>query len=224
MKNIKSFEEFISESYKPTDYSPINEDISIWHITKGIIAMDAIKAGVSFAGGGIFAAGSLDFNLRKPILNKIEAIARDEKYKDLKIKATSIADKFNGDPELTSYINDLNKFPYTDPLFTKGKREKSKAESNNIERNRIMRELSKYVKSKLTDEEKTYFVEINDLLKDVPVSDSKSVKVEEDAMSDSNRMVGTGTYTPVSPADQNYGVNTGRSSDDAIGVDSIARF
>lgn len=214
----------ICESLDLVEFDPINEaDITWWEVTKGILAADAIKAGVSLAGGGILVAGYLFANWRKSITNKIESIKRDEKYQDLKNKAASIADKFNGDPELTAKLSELANYPYTDTLFVKGKREKSKAEATNKERSRIMREISKYVKSQLSDEEKEYFVEINKILRDKPLTDETGNKVEEDVMSDHNRMVGTGTLTPVSPADQNPGVQTGRSTDDAIGVDTLAR-
>lgn len=214
----------ICESLDLIEFDPINEaDITWWEVTKGILAADAIKAGVSLAGGGIMVAGYLFNNWRKSIANKIDSIKKDQKYKDLKDKAANIADKFNSDMELTAKLSELSNYPYIDTLFIKGKREKSKADSNNKERSRIMREIAKYVKSKLTDDEKQYFVEINKILRDKPLVDEEGKKIEEDVMSDPNRMVGTGTLTPVSPADQNPGVQTGRSTDDAIGVDTLAR-
>jgi hypothetical protein len=66
---------------------------------------------------------------------------------------------------------------------------------NNKMRGKIMRDVAKYVKSKLTDEEKTYFSDVNRILKDKPLTDEAGKKVEEDVNSDPNRTVGTGTYT-----------------------------
>jgi len=214
----------VCESLDLIEFDPINEaDITWWEVTKGILAADAIKAGVALAGGGIMVAGYLFSNWRKSIANKIDSIKRDQKYKDLKDKAANIADKFNSDVELTAKLSELSNYPYVDTLFIKGKREKSKADSNNKERSRIMREISKYVKSQLTDDEKQYFVEINKILRDKPLVDEEGKKIEEDVMSDTNRMVGTGTLTPVSPVDQNPGIQAGRSTDDSAGVDTLAR-
>ena len=213
----------VCESKELVEFDPINEDLTWWEVTKGILAADAIKAGVSLAGGGILIAGYMFANWRKSIANKMESIKRDEKYKELKDKAADIADKFNCDPELSNMLNQLSKYPYTDTLFVKGKREKSKAEDTNKERSKLMRDIAKYVKSKLTDEEKQYFAEINKILRDKPLTDEQGQKIEEDVVSDPSRTVGTGTLTPVSPADQNVGVQTGRSSNDAIGVDTLAR-
>lgn len=213
----------ICESQDLVEFDPINEDLTWWEVTKGILAADAIKAGSSLAGGGVLVAGYMFSGWRSSIANKIESIRKEDKFHELKDKAAGIADKFNGDPELTSMLGELAKYPYTDSLFTKGKREKSKADANNKERSRIMRDIAKYVKSKLTEDEKQYFAEINSILKDKPLTNEQGEKIEEDAMSDSNRMVGTGTYTPVSQADQNYGVNGYRSNSDSAGVDTIAR-
>lgn len=210
----------VCESQELIEFDPINEaDITWWEVTKGILAADVIKAGSSLTGGGILIAGYMFSNWRKSIANKIETIRKEEKYKDLKDKAASIADKFNGDPELTPMLSQLAQYPYVDPLFTKGKREKSKADTNNKERSRLMREIAKYVKSKLTDDEKQYFVEINNILKDKPLTDEQGKKVEEDVMSDPNRMVGTGTYTPTH-SDSNFMVKTPSYNGDSAGGDS----
>jgi hypothetical protein len=213
----------VCESLDLVEYNPINEDLTWWEVTKGILAADAIKVGSSLAGGGIMIAGYLFANWRKSIANKIETIRKEDKFHDLKNKAAKIADKFNGDAELTNMLNQLAKYPYTDTLFTKGKREKSKAESTNKERSRLMREISKYVKSKLSPEENEFFIEVNKILKDKPLTNEEGTKLEEDVMSDTNRTVGTGTLTAVSPADQNVGVSGYRNTDDSIGVDTISR-
>jgi hypothetical protein len=211
----------ICESYDLVEYNTLNEaDLTWWEVAKGILAADAIRAGVALAGGGILVAGYMFANWRKSIANKIESIRRDQNFQELKDKAASIADKFNGDSELTTMLSQLAQYPYTDTLFTKGKREKSKAESNNRERSRIMREIAKYVKSKLNDDEKDYFTQINKILRDKPLTDEQGKKIEEDVMSDTNRMVGTGTYTPVSGGDQNFMVKAPSYNADSSGGDS----
>ena len=214
----------ICESQELIEYNPINEaDITGWEVAKGILAADAIKVGASLAGGGVLMAGYLFASWRKSIANKIESIRRDASYEELKADASRIADKFNGDAELTSMLTNLAQFPYVDTTFAKGKGETSKAKENNAERSKIMRDIAKYVKSKLDPEEKSYFVEINKILRDKPLVDDGGKKLEEDVVSDPSRTVGTGTYTAVSPADQNFNVQTGRNTDDAIGVDTLAR-
>ena len=210
----------VCESHELVEFDPINEaDITWWEVAKGILAADAIKAGASLVGGGILVAGYMFSNWRKSIANKIEDIRKEEKFSDLKVKAASIADKFNGDAELTPMLSQLAQYPYVDPLFTKGKREKSKADSNNKERSRLMREIAKYVKSKLTEEEKDYFVEINKILKDKPLTDEQGKKIEEDVMSDTNRTVGTGTYTSTH-SDSNFMVKSPSYNSDSSGGDS----
>jgi hypothetical protein len=204
----------IVESYELTADETLNEDMTWWEVTKGILAADLIKVGLSFAGGGVLLAGVLFSNWRNSIANKIESIKQDKKYEGLKIQATKIADKFNGDAELTKMMSDLEKYPYKDPLYTKGKREKSSAISNNKERNRIMREIAKYVKSKLTPEEMPFFVEINKVLRDKPLTDNEGNKIEEDAVSDPSRTVGTGTYTSTT-SDSNFMVGGSRNTTDA---------
>lgn len=202
---------YICESQDLAEFDPINEDLTWWEVTKGILAADAIRVGAALAGGGILMAGYLFAGWRKSIANKMESIRREEKFKDLKDKAATIADKFNADPELTSLLSKLAQYPYTDTLFVKGKREKAKATETNKERSALMRTIAKYVKSKLTDEEKQYFTEINKILRDKPLTDEQGNKVEEDAVS--NGPIGTGTYTSTT-SDSNFMVGGGRDTTD----------
>jgi len=181
----------IKESSELIEDEFLNEDLTWWEVTKGILAADAIKAGISLAGGGLLIAGYVFSSWRKSIAKKIETIRKDTKYDWLKTEAAKIADKFNADPKLHGMLADLSKYPYKDTSFIKGKRDKEKANANNKERSRIMREISKYVKSQLTDEEKSYFTEVNKILRDKPLSDNEGNKLEEDV-----RMIGTGTNTP----------------------------
>lgn len=205
----------IVESYELTSDEILNEaDMTWWEVTKGILAADLIKVGLAFAGGGVLLAGVLFSNWRNSIANKIEKIKQDKKYTELKAQAQGIADKFNGDSDLTKMMQDLEQYPYQDTLYVKGKREKAKADATNKERNRLMREISKYVKSKLTPEEIPFFVEINKILRDKPLTDDQGNKVEEDVVSDPNRTVGTGTYTATS-SDSNFMVGGSRDTTDA---------
>jgi hypothetical protein len=96
----------------------------------------------------------------------------------------------------------------------KSGRNKDKATKQNNERNRVMREISKYVKSKLTPEELPFFVEINKILRDQPLTDNTGNTVEEDVVSDPSRTVGTGTYTATT-SDSNYMVGGSRDTTDA---------
>jgi hypothetical protein len=204
----------VCESRELVEIEAINEDITWWEVTKGIRAADAIKAGATLAGGGILVAGYLFANWRKSVANKIEKIRKETKFQWLKNEAAKIADKFNGDPELTSKLAELAKYPYTDTTFLRGKREKAKASENNSNRQKLMREISKYVKSKLTDDEKKYFTEVNAILRDKPLTDESGKKLEEDVVSDPSRTVGTGTYTTTT-SDQNPGVKGTWNNGDA---------
>ena len=172
----------------------INEDLQWWEVTKGILAADAIKVGAVFVGGGLIVAAHIFNNWRKGIAKKIQDIKDKAKYAELREKASKIADKFNSDTTLNSMLADLQKYPYMDVTFSS--KNKSKVAENNKMRSKIMRDIAKYVKSKLTPEEVEYFTEINKILRDKPLTDDAGKKVEEDVTTDPNRMVGTGTYTP----------------------------
>ncbi len=189
----------ICESYELVEMEAINEaDLTWWEVTKGILAADAIKAGIAFAGGGVMLAGVLFASWRRSIANKIEKIRKDTKFEWLKTEAAKIADKFNGDKELDAMLAELQKYPYTDTTFVKGVKATKAAKETNANRNKLMREISKYVKSKLTPEETEFFTEVNKLLRDKPLTDEKGNALEEDVVSDPSRTIGTGTYTATS--------------------------
>lgn len=214
----------VCESYELTTDEFLNEaELTWWEVTKGILAADSIKVGSNFAGGGILVAGHIFSNWRKSISNKIDKIRKDEQFTWLKNEAHKIAEKFNGDTELNLMLTDLSKYPYIDTTFLKGKREKSKALENNNSRKTIMREIAKYVKSKLNEDEVKYFVEINKILKDKPLNTEEGKKIEEDVMSDTNRTVGTGTYTSTR-SDSNFAVKGNYDNgDSSSGGDTFFR-
>ena len=188
----------------------INEDLQWWEVTKGILAADAIKTGMAIAGGGLAIAAVIFSQWFTGISQKMIAARKDAK---LKASAGAIATKFNDDPELNGFMTKLQQFPYMKPLMA-GKRETVKIAANNKERSKILREMAKYVKSKLTPEETEFFVEVNKMLKTKPLETNDGQKVEEDLQQmadavldpsssnaessinkDPNRTVGTGTYT-----------------------------
>lgn len=194
---------------------PINEDLQWWEVTKGILAADAIKVGASLAGGGLLIAAHLFTRWRDGIANKIQKIRADKAYAELKDKAAKIADKFNADSELTKMMAELQNYPYQDPIFVKGIRAKKETVNSNKMRSKIMRDIAKYVKSKLNSEEMAYFVEVNKVLRDKPLVDGQGNEIEEDLQQlgdinmdpnqsnrdsqinrDPNRTTGTGTYSP----------------------------
>jgi hypothetical protein len=206
----------ICESQYLLSHEEINEDLQWWEVTKGILAADMIKVGVAFAGGGLIVGASLFNHWRQGIANKIEKIRQDAKYKEFRADAEKIALKFNADEELLSKLKELEKFPYMKTIMPTGKRQSDKIKTNNNERSRLMREISKYVKGKLTSEEVKYFIEINKILRDKPLTNEEGSKIEEDnelsllatinqdpqntnpdssINTDPNRIVGTGTYT-----------------------------
>jgi hypothetical protein len=212
----------------------INEDLQWWEVTKGILAADLIKVGIGFAGGGLLLAGVLFNNWRNSIANKLDKIKSDKAYAVLKAQAEVIADKFNGDRELDSMLSDLQKYPYKDVTFASGVRAKNSAKQNNTTRSKLMRDISKYVKGKLTPEESKFFTEINKILRDKPLTDEIGNKVEEDLQqmadgvldpsqsnqgselnTDPNRTVGTGTYNPTNPDDKNVKTKAGSDTTDS---------
>jgi len=199
------------EGYDLVIDEPINEDLQWWEVTKGILAADAIKTGMAIAGGGLAIAGVMFANWFKDISSKVKEMRKDAATK---AKAESIASKFNDDQELNGMMKKLQQYPYMKPLMV-GKRERSRIDSNNKERSKILREISKYIKSKLTLEEIEFFTEINKVLRSKPLVSNDGEKVEEDLQQlanavldpsssnkesqlnrDPNRTVGTGTYTP----------------------------
>lgn len=186
----------ICESLDVLSSDMINEDLQWWEITKGILAVDAIKVGASLAGGGLVLAAHLFSKWRSKIADRVKEIKDKEKYKELRLIADRIADKFNSDPALNALLADLQKYPYQDITFIVSKKRLETAKSVNKERSNLIREISKYIKSNLTEDEMEYFVEINKILRDKPLISDEGKKLEEDAITDPNRTVGTGTYTP----------------------------
>jgi len=198
------------ESHNVVIDESINEDLQWWEVTKGILAADAIKTGMAIAGGGLAIAAVIFSQWFTGISQKMIAARKDAK---LKASAGAIATKFNDDPELNGFMTKLQQFPYMKPLMA-GKRESAKVAANNKERSKILREMAKYIKSKLTPEEMEFFVEVNKMLKTKPLETNDGQKVEEDLQQmadavldpsnsnaessinkDPNRTVGTGTYT-----------------------------
>ena len=214
----------LCESYELIESDALNEaDLTWWEVAKGILAADAIKVGVAFAGGGLVLGAHLFVKWRESIANKIDKIRRDTKYEFLKSEANKIADKFNNDEELKGKLEELSKYPYQDTSFIKGKREKAKADESNKTRKTLMREIAKYVKSKLTPDEQKFFTEVNAILRDKPLTNDKGDKLEEDAVSDPNRTVGTGTYTSTH-SDSNFMVKAPyNNGDSASGGDTFFR-
>lgn len=214
----------VVESEEIIGYEPINEaDLTWWQVAKGILAADAIKVGSSFAGGGIVLAGYVFSNWRNSIANKIEQIRHGSDYKSLREMASKLAERLNGDTELSNMIKELEKYPYMEISFLSGKREKAKAESNNSNRRKLMREISKYVKDNLGEGELEYFTKINDILKDKPLTNEIGKTLEEDVVSDPNRTVGTGTLTPVHHDTNPIVGGTWNAEDPASGGDTFFR-
>jgi len=165
---------------------------------------------MAIAGGGLAIAAVIFSQWFAGISQKMIAARKDAK---LKASAGAIATKFNDDPELNGFMTKLQQFPYMKPLMA-GKRETVKVAANNKERSKILREMAKYVKSKLNQEEMEFFIEVNKMLKTKPLETNDGQKVEEDLQQmadavldpsnsnaessinkDPNRTVGTGTYT-----------------------------
>lgn len=205
----------VCESYELIEDEAINEaDLTWWEVAKGILAADAIKVGVAFAGGGLVLGAHLFVKWRESIANKVDKIRRETKYEWLKSEANKIADKFNADEDLKGKLEELAKHPYQDTSFLSGKREKAKADESNKIRKNLMKDIAKYVKSKLTPEEQKFFVEVNAILRDRPLTNDEGKKIEEDVVSDPNRTVGTGTYTSTH-SDSNFMVKLPHNNGDA---------
>jgi hypothetical protein len=170
------------------------ESLQWWQIAKGILAIDSIKVGNTFVGGGLNLASHLFTNWRKSINSKLESLKKDSNYPKYRELSNSISAKLNIDQKLNSLLGDLQKYPYTDPTFVMSSRSKKKIEQSNAERRKIMKSIANEVKDILTKEESDFFMEINNILKNYPLGDDGGKKLEED-INDPNRIVGTGTYT-----------------------------
>jgi hypothetical protein len=173
----------------------LNEGLKWWEITKGILASDALKTGINFAGGGLSLASHLFPQWRLGIVDKIEKLRGSKTYQTIKNVAFPLADKINNDSNLHNLVNKLANRPHVSTVFSMSSKEKNKAEKNNLERKSIMIDITKYVDSILTDEERKFFKDINNILKPKALTDEDGIKVEEDVTTDPNRTVGTGTYT-----------------------------
>lgn len=183
----------------------LNEGMKWWEITKGILASDALKTGVNFIGGGVSLASHLFPQWRTGIADKLEKMRASKEYQKMKDVAFPLMDKINNNPELSKMINQLAKHPHISSMMFMSSRDKAKAEKNNAERKSLMMDIAKHVDSLLTPEEKNFFNDINNMLKTKPLTDEEGKKIEEDATTDPNRTVGTGTYTSTH-SDPNFAV------------------
>jgi len=145
MKHLKTFENFINEG-KVKD-SEINED-------SALIADVAIGVAVGLAGlwavvqGLPLVVGLLGY-AAETIANKAEAKAKQAARGKRKELISEIIKKFESDNQLKDMYNELP--PYTDKTANA--------------RNKQLSAIGKYIKTKLTPEEMTYFTDISSMLR-----------------------------------------------------------
>lgn len=187
----------------------VNEGLQWWEVTKGVLASDMIKA-EGFAGGGVQMGGSLFSSWRKGISSKMNEFKKSDKFMEYKKIAEKLADKFNSDDALKAKIEELKKYPSSPSIMPLGKKRSSDIQKGLTERSKLMREIAKYVREKLDQDEVNYIQEINKVLKGNPLvteenplsqtaeitRDPQNVNGEHTSLNnDPNRTVGVGTYT-----------------------------
>jgi hypothetical protein len=204
----------ICESRYLLSHEEISEGLQWWEVTKGVLASDMLKA-EGIAGGGIQLGGSLFNSWRNGISSKITEFKKSEKFGEYRKIAEKLAEKFNSDDTLKAKIEELKKYPSSPSIMPLGKRKSQTIERDLTERNKLMREIAKYVREKLDETEVNYIQEINKVLKGVPLVSEESGDVQNPLAqtaditrdpqqvngdhtsinNDPNRTVGTGTYT-----------------------------
>jgi hypothetical protein len=204
----------VCESQYMVLHDEMNEGLQWWEVTKGVLASDMIKAG-DISGGGVRMGGSVFSNWRKGISSKMNEFKKSERFLEYKKVAEKLADKLNSDSDLKSKLDELSKYPSSSSMMPLGKRQSKNLSKGLTERSKLMREIAKYVRGKLDEDEVSYIQEINKILKGSPLvseetgdvqnplaqtaeitRDPQTVNAKNTSLNtDPKRTLGTGTYT-----------------------------
>lgn len=135
---------------------------------KSIIAMDIIKMGGSFSGGGILVSGKIYQKWRNNISKKLQNIRQIENYNFIKSQSDKISSILNNDMYLLDTFKELDKYPYIDTKFIStfiGKNVKKKIENNKKMRKQLITEIGEYILNLLSDEDIKFIKTINEIIK-----------------------------------------------------------
>lgn len=178
VNRIKSNENRFVLEY--TDFSGITIDINpnevvlaektrklFWYdAIKAIIAMDIIKMGGSFSGGGIIVSGQIYNKWRNYIAKKLQNIRQHPNYNYIKSQSDKISSILNSDNTLTSTFKELDKYPYIDSKFISsfiGKNAKKKIDYNKKIRKELIEQIGNHIITMLTEEDLKFIKEINEI-------------------------------------------------------------
>lgn len=135
---------------------------------KAIIAMDIIKMGGSFSGGGVIVAGQIYNRWRNSISKKLQGIRQHSNYNYIKSQSDKISSILNSDDTLISIFNELVKYPYIDAKFISsfiGKNAKKKIDYNRKIRRELIEQIGTRIITRLTEEDLKFIKEINEITK-----------------------------------------------------------
>lgn len=134
---------------------------------KAIIAMDIIKMGGSFSGGGIIVSGQIYHKWRNSIAKKLQGVRQRSDYNFLKSQSDKISTILNSDSNLLNTFKELDKYPYIDTKFINsfiGKSAKKKIEENKKMRKSLVEEIGNRILSILTEEDLKFIKELNEIV------------------------------------------------------------
>lgn len=157
VRNISSNEAIIA----PTK----SERKLFWYdAIKAIIAMDIIKIGGSFSGGGILVSGGIYHKWRNSIAKKLQGIRQVQSYNSLKSQCDKLSSILNSDKYLLDTFKELDKYPYIDSKFISmfiGKRANKKFEEAKKMRKQLITEIGDYILHLLSEDDLNFIKEIN---------------------------------------------------------------
>lgn len=134
---------------------------------KAIIAMDIIKMGGSFSGGGIIVSGQIYHKWRNNIAKKLQGVRQRSDYNFLKSQSDKISAILNSDNNLLNTFKELDRYPYIDTKFINsfiGKSAKKKIEENKKMRKSLVEEIGNRIINILTEEDLKFIKELNEIV------------------------------------------------------------
>lgn len=150
---LDDIERYVDAKY----YSPSNLNESVLagaaSVALGILGVVGLVKGLSVAKR--LAGETLDFAAGKA-LNKLNANIDARRKEELLSKIEPIADKFSNDEQLKAMYDSL---PARIDSVSK------QAVANNEKRNKQLRDIAKYIKSKLTEDEMEHFEDVSKFLR-----------------------------------------------------------
>jgi len=135
---------------------------------KAIIAIDIIKMGGSFSGGGVAISGQIYNKWRNVIATKLQSIRVHPEYISIKSQCDKLASILNSELYLLDTFKELSKYPYADTKFISsfiGKNAKKKIEENKIMRKQLIKEIGDHIIGLLSEEDIQFIKKLNEIIK-----------------------------------------------------------